>query len=174
MVHSLITDVWEISDYWWTHRKKHTFQGLLDSRKLDKSLLLRRTVHHSMGYMVLFGTYESLFRAFHQSIPKGRWLSLEPYIWMDYCDEAVNIGGSHVTRYTSVTSNGIIIYGWWFRRSGPSNIFPHIFPLGKRIALLSSSFPSLIPQSNAKLSTYGNIFCLLSMWNRLNFVHYAH
>ena len=62
---SVVLDGWEILSYW-THRQR--YRHLHDGHAPDlislvnTPLILRRLVHHSLGYMTLFGTYECLRR----------------------------------------------------------------------------------------------------------------
>ena len=62
---SIVLDGWEILSYW-IHRQR--YRHLHDGHAPDMislvntPLVLRRLVHHSLGYMTLFGTYEFLRR----------------------------------------------------------------------------------------------------------------
>ena len=60
-VQSLVLDGWEITSYW-IHRRRyrHLHQGHAPDiiQLVNTSLVTRRLIHHSLGYMTLFGTYE--------------------------------------------------------------------------------------------------------------------
>ena len=58
---SLVMDTWEVVSYWWTHRRTESF---VDHWKhgVNKRFIIRRLVHHSVGFATLFGTYESMRR----------------------------------------------------------------------------------------------------------------
>lgn len=62
---SVVLDGWEVLSYW-VHRQR--YRHLHDGHAPDlvslvnTPLVLRRLIHHSLGYMTLFGTYECLRR----------------------------------------------------------------------------------------------------------------
>ena len=64
-VQSAVLDFWEITSYW-VHRQR--YRHLHDGHAPDivslvnTPLVIRRLVHHSLGYMTLFGTYEFMRR----------------------------------------------------------------------------------------------------------------
>jgi hypothetical protein len=65
---SAVVSGWEIGRYWWTHRHSHVGTGI------NHHLIARRLVHHSVGYGILFGSYEflrrTLGRLVHCSLPR--------------------------------------------------------------------------------------------------------
>ena len=62
---SVVLDGWEILSYW-THRQRyrHLHEGHAPDliSLINTPLVIRRLIHHSLGYMTLFGTYECLRR----------------------------------------------------------------------------------------------------------------
>lgn len=61
LFHSLVMDSWEVAMYWWTHRRKESFADHWN-HGVNKRFILRRLVHHSIGFATLFGIYESMRR----------------------------------------------------------------------------------------------------------------
>jgi hypothetical protein len=74
--YSVVVSGWEFGRYWWAHRHSHV--------GINHHLIARRLVHHSVGYGILFGSYEffrrTLERLVHSSLP---WESEPPPKWLD-------------------------------------------------------------------------------------------
>jgi hypothetical protein len=74
--YSVVVSGWEFGRYWWAHRHSHV--------GINHHLIARRLVHHSVGYGILFGSYEffrrTLERLVHSSLP---WESESPPKWLD-------------------------------------------------------------------------------------------
>jgi hypothetical protein len=75
---SVVVSGWEIGRYWWAHRHSNVKTGI------NHHLIARRLVHHSVGYGILFGSYEffrrTLERMVHCSLP---WESESCPQWLD-------------------------------------------------------------------------------------------
>lgn len=65
LVQSAILVGWEIVHYWWRHRsdilKTQSLKHV--NMHLNLNLVIRRAVHHSVGFATLFGIYETIRRA---------------------------------------------------------------------------------------------------------------
>jgi hypothetical protein len=59
---SMILDTWEIVSYWWHHRRHNTTLHQHVRVGIHHRFLLRRLVHHAVGFSILFGCYESVRR----------------------------------------------------------------------------------------------------------------
>jgi hypothetical protein len=66
LVQSVIQDTWEIVAYWYMHKdailKKKNNPISHMKKGINTSLLVRRAVHHSIGFATLFGTFECVRR----------------------------------------------------------------------------------------------------------------
>ena len=72
---SIILDGWEVGRYWIHYYRQHGTAGIPHShhlRLINTPLVVRRLVHHSLGYMTLFGTYEGLRRWGHRQVASMR------------------------------------------------------------------------------------------------------
>jgi hypothetical protein len=71
LVQSIILDIWDISSYWLMHKddmmKKQSSISHM-KRVINTSLLIRRAVHHSVGFATLFGTFECVRRVLIHSV----------------------------------------------------------------------------------------------------------
>lgn len=105
---SIVLDGWEISSYW-IHRQR--YRHLHDGHAPDvyslvnTNLVLRRLIHHSLGYMTLFGTYECVRRQGHAQV-QAALRSGQPWV-TDHLDWLLEHGwiGTRKTRKVTTTND---------------------------------------------------------------------
>ena len=84
LIQSFVLDGWEISEYLALHhwqadsRKSHSHHRL---RTVNVELILRRALHHSIGFATLFGCYELVRSSLSQSTMD--FLRFNSHSWMD-------------------------------------------------------------------------------------------
>ena len=67
LMQSFLLDAWEIGEYLVLHRKS-SFHYLFENlRVLNAELIVRRALHHSIGFATLFGSYEMIRLSMAQS-----------------------------------------------------------------------------------------------------------
>ena len=98
LMQSLVLDAWEVGHYIW---RTHHFHHSVDSasspkqqqakkfvslfRNINTSLIVRRALHHAVGYATLFGWYESIRRYLVQQTLDYLQHSESPFVpvWLD-------------------------------------------------------------------------------------------
>ena len=105
-VQSIVLDGWEITSYW-IHRQRyrHLHHGHAPDilQLVNTSLVTRRLIHHSLGYMTLFGTYECGRRQ-GQALVRNALQSGEPWV-ANGLDWLLERGWIGTTTHTTTRDN---------------------------------------------------------------------